>query len=520
MSLLRPIATVGGLTMVSRILGFVRDVLIAAVLGAGPVADAFFVAFRLPNFFRRLFAEGAFNAAFIPLFTRRLEEGGTEHARIFAEHILSIFVIALLVLVTLLQIFMPLAMLGFAPGFSTDPEKFDLAVEFARIAFPYLLFISLVSQFGGVLNSLNRFAAAAATPIILNLTLIAALLALGPVLETPGHALAWGAFGAGVIQFLWLVWACRRAGMAFRLPRPRLSPDVRRFLKLLLPGALGAGVLQINTLVGTILASLLPTGAVSYLYYADRVHQLPLGVIGIAVGTALLPLLTRQLRSGDDMGAEDSMNRAIEFALLMTVPATAALIAIPEPIVAALFERGAFDADATVATAYALIAYAAGLPAYVLIKVLAPGFFAREDTVTPVRIATAAVVANILISLALMQPLGHVGLALATALAAWLNAGWLCVALVRRGHLTFDDRVKARAGRIVIASLIMTAALVGGASLLESPLAGGEMERGSALAALVLVGVAVYAVAVFLVRAADLNDLRGMVRRRTKRNGT
>lgn len=514
MKLLTAIATVGGYTMASRILGFVRDILIAALLGAGPVADAFFVAFKLPNFFRRLFAEGAFAAAFIPLFTRILTEDGADAARRFSERSLSVFVAVLLVFCTAMQIAMPWAMYLFAPGFAADPAKFDLAVELARIAFPYLLFISLVSQLGGVLNALGRFAAAAAAPILLNLSLILCLIGLAPMLETPGHALAWGVFAAGIVQFLWLIEACRRAGVVFRLPRPRLTPAVKRLMAKILPGAIGAGVVQINLVIGVILASLLPTGAVSYLYYADRVYQLPLGVIGIAVGTALLPLLSRQLREGDEAGGQASFNRALEFALLLTLPAAAALLVMPGPIVAVLFERGAFDAGATAATASALAAFALGLPAFVLVKVLAPGFFAREDVVAPVKIAGIAVAANIALSAALLVPLQHVGLALATSAASWLNAVLLALVLRRRGQFGIDGRLRRRLVRIALATAVMTAALLAGIAALEPTLGGTVTERALALALLVVAGMLTYAVAALALGAVQIAEIRGALARR------
>ncbi len=514
MALLRSVATVGGFTMISRLLGFARDILIAAMLGAGPVADAFFVAFKLPNFFRRLFAEGAFNAAFVPLFTKHLGEDGIEEARRFAAEVLSVLIVTLLLFCTLLQIFMPWAMVAFAPGFSADPAKFDLAVELTRITFPYLLFISLVSQLGGVLNSLGRFAAAAATPILLNLALIGALLGLTPFVETPGHALAWGVTIAGVLQFLWLIEACRRADMSFRLPRPALTPRVRRLLVLILPGAVGAGVVQINLLIGVVIASLLPGGSISLLYYADRVTQLPLGVIGVAVGTALLPLMSRQLRAGDDGAAMASLNRSLELSLLLTLPAAAALIAIPGPIISVLFERGAFGAGETAATADALVAYSLGLPAYVLIKVLAPGFFAREDTVTPVKIAALCVAINIVASLALMGPMSHVGIALATTIAAWVNAMLLAWLLARRGYLVLDARLKSKLPRICAATIGMAALLAAGVYGLDPMLGGGAAERVAALALLIGGGLLAYAVLSLATGAAATADLRRMLRRR------
>ena len=384
MALARWAATVGGYTMGSRVLGFLRDILIASVLGAGPVADAFFVAFKLPNFLRRLFAEGAFNAAFVPLFAGVLERDGRAAAKSFAEDVLTVLLWTLLVLVIAAQIVMPWLMHALAPGFADEPGKLDLTVQLTRLTFPYILLISLVSLLGGVLNSLYRFAAVAATPILLNLCLIGALLGLSRWTETPGHALAIGVTVGGIVQFVWLIVAASRAGMSLRLRWPRLTPGVKRLLILAAPAALGAGVAQINLVVDIIIASLLPPGSVSFLYYADRVNQLPLGVVGVAVGTALLPLLSRQLRAGEVEEAVGSLNRAIEMALLLAVPAAVALIVIAGPVIAVLFERGAFGVDESSATAGALIAYAAGLPAFVLIKVLAPGYFARQDTRTPV----------------------------------------------------------------------------------------------------------------------------------------
>ena len=514
MRLLSAIATIGGYTLASRVLGFVRDILIAALLGAGPVADAFFVAFKLPNFFRRLFAEGAFAAAFVPHFTRILTEDGADAARHFCERVLSVLLAVLLVFCTAMQIAMPWAMYLFAPGFAADPDKFDLAVELARIAFPYLLFVSLVSQLGGVLNALDRFAAAAAAPILLNLSLILCLIGLAPMLETPGHALAWGVFAAGVIQFLWLIEACRRAGVVFRLPRPRLTPPVKRLMAKILPGAIGAGVQQINLVIGVILASLLPTGAISYLYYADRIYQLPLGVIGIAVGTALLPLLSRQLREGDEAGGQASFNRALEFSLLLTLPAAAALIVMPGPIVAVLFERGAFDAGSTAATASALAAFALGLPAFVLVKVLAPGFFAREDVVTPVKIALVSVAAHIALSAALLVPLQHVGLALATSAASWLNAFLLAFVLRRRGQCGMDSRLRRRLPRIALATVVMTAVLLAGLEALAPLFAGTVLQRALALVLLIVAGKLVYAASAFALGAAEIAEIRGILARR------
>jgi putative peptidoglycan lipid II flippase len=510
MALLRSVTTVGAYTLLSRVFGFLRDILTAALLGAGPVADAFFVAQRLPNLFRSLFAEGAFSAAFVPLLAGTMAEHGKEAARIFAEDALAVLLAALLGFVLLGEIFMPAVMAVIAPGFGEDPAKFSLAVELARITFPYLLFIALVALQGGVLNSVDRFAAAAATPVLLNLSLIAALLLMDRFGWRDGRALAWAVTGAGLAQFLWLVFSCSRAGLALRLPLPRLTRGVRRTFAVMAPGTIGAGVTQLNLLISTALASLLPGGSVSYLYYADRLNQLPLGVVGIAVGTAILPPLSRQVRLGQHAEALATQNRGIELALLLTVPAAVALIVLANPILAVLFQRGAFGAADTAATAAALAAYAAGLPAFVLIKVLAPAFFARHDTATPVKVAVTAMATNLGLTLVLMQFLAHVGIAAATTVAGWVNALTLLVLLVRRGHFHFDARVSRNLPRIGVAALGMGLILVMLRIALAPALAAMPLMRISALAALIGAGLAVFAL---LALAFGIADWRGLLRR-------
>lgn len=510
MTLSRAIAIVGGYTMLSRVTGLVRDILIARYLGAGMIADAFFVAFKLPNFFRRLFAEGAFNAAFVPMFSRLLEKEGRETARAFAAEILSVLLAVLLVFVGTIQIIMPLAMYVLAPGFSDDPAKFDLTVLLTRLTFPYLLFISLVSLQGGILNSLNRFAEVAFTPVLLNLTMIGAMLLFATRLETAGHALAWGVSIAGIVQFIWLALSLQREGFSLHLAWPRLTPRVKEFLRLMLPGAVGAGAVQINLMIDMVIASFLPQGALSFLYYADRINQLPIGIIGVAVGTALLPLMSRQLAGGDAQAAATSQNRAIEAAMLFSLPAMVAFLMIAEPIVAGLYQRGAFDAAATEATALALIAYALGIPAYVLIKVLTPGFFARHDTRTPVRIAIATLVLHLALNLTLIWPLAHVGLALATAIAAWVNTALLAWVLHRRGHLPLDLRLKRRLPRILLAVALMGIVLLLADIYAFAPVAAA-LGRIPALAMLVLVGLVTYGLAVQGTGAARLSDLRSFL---------
>jgi putative peptidoglycan lipid II flippase len=514
MSLFRSIATIGGWTMGSRVLGFVRDILIAGSLGAGLVADAFFVAFKFPNFFRRLFAEGAFNAAFVPLFGELLEKDGARAARVFAADTAALMVATLLTFTLLAIIAMPLLMYAIAPGFVDQSEKFDLTIELTRITFPYLTFMALIALMGGMLNTMQKFAATAAAPILLNLVLILALLLLKlDVLKHPGFTLAWAVFAAGIGQFIWIAGACAKGGLLFRLRPPKLTPGVKRLLKLMVPGLIGAGVVQINLVVDMVLATTLEEGSVSFLYFADRVNQLPLGVVGVAVGVALLPLMTRQLAEGDEVGAAESQNRAVEFALLLTVPATLALVIIGDPVVRVLFERGAFDAAATANTAAALSAFALGLPAYVLIKALTPGFFARQDTVTPVKIAIAAMVVNIILAVVLMQVWAHVGIALATACSAWLNAISLWIVLHYRGQFHADSRLLSRGMRIIIVSLVMAAILFFAERQLGDYLTGSGLERVAALIILVALGFAVFSAFAHYFGAVKVSELRSMLRR-------
>mgnify|MGYP000005535661 CR=1 FL=1 len=513
--LIRAAMTVGSFTMLSRLTGFARDILIAALLGAGPVADAFFIAFKLPNFFRRLFAEGAFNAAFVPLFSEQLTLYGKRAARIFAEDTMAVLLAVLFLFVSAFQVFMPWAMMVMAPGFRDDPATFNLAVELTRITFPYLMFISLVSLMSGVLNGIGRFAAAAAAPVLLNISLIAALLGLRHILPNAGYALAWGVSIAGVVQFFWLAWSCHRAGMPLRLPRPKITPQIRRVLIIMLPAALGAGVVQVNLVIDIVLASLLPEGAISYLFYADRLNQLPIGVVGVAVGTALLPLISRLTTSGDDDGARQALNRAIELGMLLAIPAMAALAVMPATLISALFERGEFDATDTALAAQALAAYALGLPSYILVKVLGPAFFARKDTRTPVKIAVVAVVVNVVLNLILMGPLAHAGLALATAISSWLNALTMGVVLHRRGYLQLDGRLKRNLPRVVAAAIAMAVVLWFGTDLLAGfSASGGEWTRALALAVLVGTGMAVYGIAAQVLGAVNLRQIKAQLRGR------
>jgi putative peptidoglycan lipid II flippase len=531
MSLLRKFATVGGATMTSRVLGFARDVMIAAFAGAGPVADAFFVAFRLPNLFRRLFAEGAFNSAFVPLFARSLEEEGEAGARRFAGEILAALFWTLMALTAIAFVGMTGLVFVLAPGFAEDPEKFDLAVLLSRITFPYLLCMSLVAFLSGILNTFQRFAAAAFAPVVLNLVMITVLLGIWAVGletgETLGMVLAAGVTVAGVAQLALLVVAVRRMGFSVPLRRPRLTQGVRRLWKLGVPGVVAGGITQINIAVGTVIASA-QAGAVSYLYYADRIYQLPLGVVGIAIGVVLLPDLSRALRSGAENAAADAndrLNRALEFSLALTLPATVALIVVPGPVVSVLFQRGEFGPEAAAATTGALVAFAVGLPAFVLNKVFSPAFFAREDTVTPMWFAGIGMVVNVAGALALAPFLAHVGIALATSLAGWINTGLLVAVLWKRGHFRFDSRSRKRLPLLALASLLMGAGVHFGAGLLAPWLtAEAVAARFGALALLVAAGMVLFAVFVQITGAVDIRSYirRGkasQARRKAARQG-
>ena len=512
--MLRGIVTVGGWTMASRIMGFIRDILIAAMAGTGPVADAFFIALRVPNLFRRLFGEGAFNAAFVPEFSGILATSGPAPAKSFAEQTIAVLAFWLLLLTVAGEIFMPQLMRLLAPGFMAIPGKADLTVALARITFPYVLLICLAALLSGVLNGLDHFAAAAAAPLVFNTVSIGAMLLLTPFVPTVGHSLAWGVTISGVLQLALLAWAVRRAGMALHIPRPRLTPQMRKLLSRMAPGLLGAGVTQLNLAVDVIIVSLLPPGSASLLYYADRVNQLPLGVIGTAIGTAILPLLSRQARAGERHGAIDTLNRALEFSLVLTLPAALALAVAGGPIMLVLFGRGAFDAQSAELASQALAAYAFGLPAFVVLKVLVPAFFAHGDTSTPVKVGFLAIGLNLALNLAFMVPLRHMGPALATSLSALFNVIVLGVLLTRRRHMHIDRRLRTRLARMALAAFAMALVLVFAQRWLFIQVEARPILRWTALAALICCGLAAYAAAGQLLGAFDLRELVAMLRRR------
>jgi putative peptidoglycan lipid II flippase len=514
MALIRSVATLGSYTMISRVLGFVREILTANFLGASAVSDAFFVALRLPNMFRSLFAEGAFSIAFVPIFAGKVAVDGRAEAKRFAEDALAILLVALLLFLVFGEICAPWILDVIAPGFRANADKFALALDLTRIMFPYLVFISLVALLGGVLNSLERFAAAAITPVLLNVFLIGALVGVRPL---TGAALAWAVTASGIAQFIWLMVSCGRAGMPLSLPVPRLTPELRRLLRIMLPGVFGAGVTQINLLVSTAIASLLPTGSVSFLNYADRLNQLPLAVIGIAVGTAILPTVSRQVRTGDDRAANDTQNRGLELALLLTLPAAIALAVAALPILMVLFQHGRFSLADARATAPALAAYAGGLPAFVLIKVMAPGFFARHDTRTPVLIGAVAVAINVVLTVALGLGTGlaHVGVAMATSIAGWINAVGLSLTLARRGHFQLDRGARHRLPRLGAAAIGAGLVLALLEYALNGTLGGNLAERGVALALLLGGGMAAFFALALAFSGIDRVALMRRLRRQT-----
>jgi putative peptidoglycan lipid II flippase len=493
MSLGRATVTVGSLTALSRVAGFGRDLLLAATLGAGPVADAFFVSLKLANFLRRLFAEGAFAVAFVPLFARLRAAEGAAAARRFAGEALALLALALLGVVLLGEWLMPWLVRALATGFVPGSPRYELAVELGRITFPYLLLISLAALFASALQAGQRFAAAAFAPVLLNLAMIAALLASGATGAHAARVLAWSILVGGVLQLAWVAVAAWRAGLAPGLEPPRRSPQVRRLGRLIAPGLLGIGVLQLNLLVASWFASLLPAGAVSYLFYADRLVQLPLGIVGVALGTALLPALSRA--AGDSARSRNILNRAIELGLLLGLPAAVGLALLAQPIVTVLFERGAFAPAASLATAQVLAGLALGLPAQVLAKVLAPGFFAREDTASPVRVAAVAVGVNVAAAMVLTPTLGHVGLALALSLSSWANALGLVWLLARDGHLVPDRALRRRGLAVLAAVAVMAGVLWASGGLLAGAGALGlTLAIGSAGAAFLLAAWAAGAV--------------------------
>jgi putative peptidoglycan lipid II flippase len=503
------IFTVGGYTLLSRLTGFARDIMLAAILGAGPVADAFFVALRLPNHFRAIFAEGAFNAAFVPAYAY-LHSGSEKSAKLFADRIFTLLFSAQIVLLVVAWLFMPQVIAILAPGFSEDPVRGELAISLTRITFPYLLLITLVTLYGGMLNVMHRFASAAAAPIFLNLSMMATL-ALAALFPGAGYAAAWGVLIAGFLEFFLLAGDAARHGILPRFAPLKLDGDVRGFFRALGPATVGSMGTQVALFADTIIATFLPAGALSALYYADRLNQLPIGVIGIAIGTVLLPEMSRRLTSGDHAGAMASQRRAFDFTLLFSAPFVAAFLTVPDIIMRAMFARGAFSKADAAAAGATLAAYAIGLIPFVLIRSAVATFYARKDTATPVKAALTGVAVNVALKVALVGSLAQVGLALATAVGAWVNLLLVIGFAVRAGHLELDRALARSSAKFVVSGVVLGLALWLAARFATAQFAHLSAFRDeAALLLLIVVGATVYAGSILLLFGR--NWLRSLVR--------
>ncbi len=521
MSLVRNVGTIGGLTAISRVFGFARDMLLARVLGAGLAADAFQLAFTLPNTFRRLFAEGAFSVAFVPMYSRALQgPDGEAEAEKFAGDVLAVFVWVLLGFSAMAMIAMPAIVWILASEFREIPGKFELAVTLSRITFPYLGLISLVAMLSGLLNARSRFGPGALAPIFLNLVLIAGILTGAWLRGSDGDdtvvafALAVAVSLAGVAQLFYMAWETRRAGVRLKLTMPKLTPEVRKLGALILPATFGAGIYQISQFVDTFFATSLPQGSLTLLKLADRLNQMPLGIVGIALGTAILPMLSRHIHSGDTAEAQRLQTNAFEIATLLTLPAAVALAICAPAFVTAFFVGGKFTPADGAIMAQIVVALVAGLPAYVIVKILNPGFFAREDTRTPVWTALAALVFNIALNLYVVRRFGIVGLAAATACSATLNCLLLYAILHARGWFRFTLPLGLKIARQIAATAAMAAALWWAMPLLADRYGGNVIERVWSLALLVGLGLGVFFAVAFLTGALDKALLAQLRRRR------
>jgi len=459
MSLFKSIATFGGFTLISRLTGFVRDMVLANFLGAGLVSDAFFVSFKLPNLFRSLFAEGAFTSAFVPIFSQKLVSEGKKKSVFFASQAVSILCFFLFLFVLLFELLMPYIVQVLAPGFAGDAGKIELATSLCRITFPFLLFVSIVSFQAGILNSFEKFAAPATAPIILNLTMILSAFVLVPFMPMPAYGFATAITIAGVLEILWLRYALCKVEVKItpyiHIKKMLKNPEIKTLFKRIAPGILGAGIYQINMVVDTILVSLVGTGAISWLYYANRLQQLPLGVVGAAISVALLPILSKQLKAQDMVQSKQTQDKAVEYAALLSIPAAVLMVVLAKPMINILFEHGKFTPADTIKTSHALIAYAIGLPCYVLVKALMPNFFARGDTVTPVKFSAVVFAVNFAFNLILMVPFGHVGIATATTIAAFVSLFQYIYGLKKRGFWRCSKTLLMKIIKITFISILM-----------------------------------------------------------------
>lgn len=459
MSIFRSAFTVSFFIAVSRVFGFIRDIFIANFIGASYLSDVFFAAFRLPNFFRRVFGEGALNASFVPIFIERSSDDDQQNKKIFAQNVFSILFYTLLVFTLIFQIFMPFLMAVLFPGFKSNPEQFHLLVSFSRITIFYLIFISLVSLCSSILNSMSKFAVPASAPIILNITLILSFFTISNFMPNYAYGLSWGVFVAGLLQFIYLMVFTVKNKIVLYPKLPNIStfssPSIKKFFKKLVPAIIGGNVMQINLLIDSIFASLFAS-ALSYLYYADRINQLPLAMIGIAIGIALLPSMSRKIQAGDNKSAISLQNQAMKVGLLLVMPASFALIVLAQPIISTLFERGEFSADDSYHVARALQVYAIGLPAYVLVKVMEPGFFARGNTKTPMKIAIFCLFSNLFFNTVFyLNNLSYVGIALSSVISSYFNFILLTANLIKKKQFSFSKDFVGSMLKIIISAVLM-----------------------------------------------------------------
>ena len=512
--LFRSFFTVSSYTALSRVLGFIRDILIAKYLGSTVTSDAFFVAFRLPNFFRRVLAEGAYSAALIPVFSGVVIDSKDDHeAADFVENTMSFLLFVTVSLTIIFYFGMQYIIQVLAPGFHSNKEAFDLAVHFGKIIFPYLIFISLVAHFTSIMNVHGRFAAGSLSPSILNISFILSLFILTPQLPSAGHALSYGVLIGGLFQFLLMY----RSVLNFYRPRirlPKLNTRMKKFFSLFLPGIFGSGVIQLNIVIGTVIASFLPTGAISHIYYADRLNQLPLAIFGIAMGIVLLPSLSKVIKKNNQKEIQTTQNRSIEFCLLISLPSAVGLYILSKPIVYILFERGAFLNEDTFYTANVLSMFALGLPAYILIKVLVTFFFAREDTKTPLYVSIVSVAVNIILSLILIQSMREMGIAFSTAISSWLNVLFLYIILTLRNNITLDSHMISRCFKTIICSIVMGIVCYYLNLMLFPHLTTNSiMINVGALILAITICKIIYMVMIFMLKVFSIDELKGYIKK-------
>ena len=512
--LFRSFFTVSFYTFLSRILGFIRDIFIAKFLGSTVTSDAFFVAFRLPSFFRRVLAEGAYSAALIPVFSGVvIDSRDDREAADFVENTMSLLLFVTVILTFIFYFGMPYIIQVLAPGFSTNKEAFDLAVHFGKIIFPYLIFISLVAHFTSIINVHGKFAAGAFAPAILNISFILSLFLLTPQLSSAGHALSYGVLIGGLFQFIFMY----QAILKFYRPRiriPQLNKKLKKFFRLFFPGVIGSGVIQLNIIIGTIIASFLPVGAISHIYYADRLNQLPLAIFGIAMGIVLLPGLSKAIKNDNKKEINDTQNRSLEFALLISLPSAVGLYILSTPIIHILFERGAFLAEDTLYTAQVLSIVSLGLPAYILIKILVTCFFAREDTKTPLYVAVVSVIINVVLSLLLISTMREMGIALATAISAWVNAFLLFIILQFKKNLILDAIFLKNSIKILISVLVMLSGCYVLNEIVFADLSNSDFSiKLGGLLLIIICCKIIYLTMIFMLKVLSFGDLKKYIQK-------